>query len=88
MRLIVSALLLTSTFLSPIAAWSQSAAQQVEATIASIDEGGESMALDDGNTYVLPGEFDLEGLEAGTRVYVYYTQEDGERRVFDLEVVN
>jgi hypothetical protein len=86
MRLVIATLLLASSMLSPLVA--QATDDQVEATIAAISADGTTMSLDDGNTYVLPGEFDLEGLEEGTRVYVYFTEEDGQRRVFDLEVVN
>ncbi|WP_099865604.1 DUF1344 domain-containing protein [Pararhizobium haloflavum] len=88
MRFVLTALLLTSSLIAPLAAFAEARNAGVEARIASIDPRGEHLALDDGNIYMLPGEFDLEGLSEGTLVYVYYVEEDGKRRVFDLEVIN
>jgi hypothetical protein len=88
MRFLLSALILASAIVSPLVALAQAKDEQVEATISAIDPAGESLSLDDGNTYRLPGEFNLEGLSEGTRVYVYYREENGTREVFDLEVVN
>lgn len=86
MRYVVMALLAASYLMAPLAFAAGNG--QLEATIASIDKAGESLSLDDGQTYRLPGEFNFDGLSEGTRVYVFYREEDGERHIVDLEVVN
>jgi len=71
--------LLSGTF-----AHAQSA--DVEATITKVDMKGLKLTLSDGNTYSVPAEFDFEGLEKGVKVSVFYTNENGERVVNDLQV--
>lgn len=87
MRYVVMALLAASSLMAPLASATADNGQ-LEATIASIDIANESLALDDGHTYRLSGEFNFDGLSKGTRVYVFYREEGGERHIFDLEVVN
>lgn len=85
MRVVLSALLVAAGIFAPLAANAESA--DVEATIVDIDPGKLTLALDDGETYAVPGEFDFEGLERGVRVSVFYTEMDGKRIVNDLEVI-
>ncbi|MBM7327854.1 DUF1344 domain-containing protein, partial [Agrobacterium sp. S2] len=52
-----------------------------------IDANGLSITLNDGKTYRVPEEFNFEGLKAGVKVVVFYTEVDGKRVVDDLQVV-
>ncbi|MCS4241990.1 5-enolpyruvylshikimate-3-phosphate synthase [Rhizobium sp. BIGb0125] len=85
MRLMIAALLATASFLSPINGFAQSA--DVESTISKVDENGLTITLSDGKNYKVPEEFNFEGLKAGVKVVVFYTEVDGKRVVDDLEVV-
>ena len=85
MRFMIAALLATASFLSPLEGFAESA--DVEATISKINMNDLSMTLDDGKTYQVPEEFNFEGLEAGVKVLVFYTEVDGKRVINDLEVV-
>ena len=85
MRLLIAALLATASLLSPLKGFAQSA--DVEATINAVDVNALTLTLDDGKTYKVPEEFNCEGLEAGVKVVVFYTEVDGSRMVDDLEIV-
>ncbi|MDO9415750.1 DUF1344 domain-containing protein [Pararhizobium sp.] len=85
MRFIIAALLATASFLSPLTVFAESA--DVEATITDIDTDKLSLSLDDGKNYQAPEEFNFEGLQAGVKVVVFYTEIDGKRVINDLEVV-
>lgn len=85
MRFMIAALLATASFLSPLKGFAESA--DVEATIKTVDTANLSLTLDDGRTYQAPEEFNFEGLTAGVKVIVFYTEVDGRRVINDLEVV-
>ncbi len=85
MRFMIAALMATASFLSPLTVFADSA--DVEATIKSVSTEKLSLTLDDGKTYSVPEEFNFEGLQAGVKVIVFYTEVDGRRVVDDLEVV-
>ncbi len=85
MRFVMAVLLGTASFLSPLSALAGS--NDVEATIRSLNADQLTMTLDDGKTYVLPQEFNFEGLESGVKVIVFFTEVDGKRIVDDLQVV-
>ena len=85
MRMMIAALLATTNLLMPINSFAQSV--DVEGTISKIDANGLSITLNDGKTYRVPEEFNFEGLKAGVKVVVFYTEVDGKRVVDDLQVV-
>ncbi|TCV76320.1 uncharacterized protein DUF1344 [Neorhizobium sp. R1-B] len=85
MRILIAALLATASMFSPLNGWAQSA--DVEATIKTVDVKALSLTLDDGKTYKVPEEFNFEGLKAGVKVLVFFTEVDGHRIVDDLEIV-
>jgi len=85
MRVVISLLLATASFLSPVAVLAGSA--DVESTIRDVNVDGMSLVLEDGKTYAVPAEFNFEGLEPGQKVIVFYTEVDGKRVVDDLEVL-
>ncbi len=85
MRMMIAALLAATNLLMPINSFAQSV--DVEGTISKIDANGLSITLNDGKTYRVPEEFNFEGLKAGVKVVVFYTEVDGRRVVDDLQVV-
>ncbi|MCZ4429737.1 DUF1344 domain-containing protein [Agrobacterium sp. SOY23] len=85
MRMMIAALLAATNLLMPINSFAQSV--DVEGTISKIDANGLSITLSDGKTYRVPEEFNFEGLKAGVKVVVFYTEVDGKRVVDDLQVV-
>lgn len=85
MRFIVTVLLSAAGFLAPLTAFAESA--DVEAVITKVDTEKLSLSLDDGKSYQAPEEFNFDGLQAGVKVLVFYTEVDGKRVINDLEVV-
>lgn len=85
MRLLIAALLATASILSPLSSFAQSA--DVEATVNAVDVNSLTLTLDDGETYKVPEEFNFDGIEAGVKVVVFYTEVDGLRVIDDLEIV-
>ena len=59
----------------------------MEATITGVDTERLSLQLDDGKSYQAPEEFNFEGLKAGVKVLVFYTEVDGKRVINDLEII-
>ena len=60
-------------------------ADEAEGTIVSVDEGTQSLKLDDGNTYKLPGEFDYTVIAPDMKVTVIYDVNGEEKLVTDIE---
>ncbi|MBM7045144.1 MULTISPECIES: DUF1344 domain-containing protein [Rhizobium] len=85
MRFFVATLLATASLLAPVAAFAESA--DVESTIKKVDTKNFSITLDDGKNYQVPEDFDFNGLKAGVKVVVFYTEVDGKRVVNDLDIV-
>ena len=50
-----------------------------------MDEGTQSLKLDDGNTYKLPGEFDYTVIAPDMKVTVIYDVNGEEKLVTDIE---
>ena len=59
-------------------------AAEDEGKIARVDAEAMTITLDNGNTYKLSGEFDVEALEVGTEVVLAYDTIGGEKMVTDL----
>ena len=55
-----------------------------EGKIARVDVENLTITLDNGNTYKLSGEFDIEALEVGTEVVLAYDTINGQKTVTDL----
>ncbi len=69
-----------------IASTSLSLAASDEGTIASIDREAMTITLENGNTYKLPGEFDLDAISEGMDVLVAYDTVDGQRTITDMDI--
>ena len=79
----VSALLVAvGLMLSPGAAL----AADDEGTISRVDREKLTITLDNGNTYKLSGEFDVEALQEGVEVVLAYDTVGGEKLVTDLVI--
>lgn len=85
MRFFVATLLATASFLAPVAGFAESA--DVEATVKVVDSKNFNITLDDGKMYQTAKDFDFNGLEAGVKVIVFYTEVDGRRVINDLDIV-
>lgn len=55
-----------------------------EGKIAKVDPDGMTITLENGNTYKLSGEFDVEALQPGMEVVLAYDTIGGEKTVTDL----
>ncbi len=53
--------------------------------IVSIDEGDQSLKLDDGNVYKLPGEFDYSVITPDMKVMIVYDVSGEDKMVTDIE---
>lgn len=72
---------LLATFLYPAFAF----ADNVKGTITAINESNNTIELDNGKIYDLPGEFDYSVLNEGMKVIVFYDTEGNNRYVTDIE---
>ncbi len=84
MRFIIAALLTTASLLSPLKGFAESA--DVEATIKKVDTGNLSLTLDDGKSYKLNAEMDVDALKPGMDVVIAYDVTDGQNIITDMEL--
>ena len=73
--------------LSAVAAFMMSAvahAAEVEGQIKSIDREKLTITLDDGKSYKLPGEFDVDSLSEGMDILFAYDEIGGENLITDI----
>jgi Cu/Ag efflux protein CusF len=61
-------------------------AAEAEGEIRSIDRDALTITLSDGNSYKLPGEFDLESLSEGMDVLLAYETVDGQNLITDMQL--
>lgn len=61
-------------------------AEDDEGIIKSINAEEQTITLDNGNTYRLPGEFNTEALVEGADVVVAYETVEGEKQVTDIVI--
>lgn len=72
-------------FLIPMASFAQSA--DTEGTVEHVDEHHQTVTLSDGKQYQASDAFDFDGLKAGVKVVVFYTDTDGKRMINDLQII-
>jgi len=58
-----------------------------EGQITAIDGDAMTITLDNGNTYRLPGEFNMEAIDVGTEVLIAFDQIDGQRQITDMDIM-
>lgn len=59
-----------------------------EGVIAAIDAEAMTITLENGNTYALPGEFDLEAIAEGMDVVILYEEVEGTRQITDMDMLD
>ncbi len=60
-------------------------ADEAEGKITSIDESTQTLKLDDGNVYKLPGEFDYSVISKDMKVLIIYDLSGKEKIITDIE---
>lgn len=63
-------------------------ADDMEGTIKKIDTDKGILVLADGSQFVIPDEFNVEGLDPGTKVVVFYDVVDGKKTLSNVETGN
>lgn len=61
-------------------------AAEAEGRIKSIDRDAQTITLDNGKSYKLPGEFDVASLKEGMDIIIAYDQVGGENLITDMEL--
>ncbi|MHB2265422.1 DUF1344 domain-containing protein [Aliihoeflea sp. PC F10.4] len=59
-----------------------------EGAIAQIDRETMTITLENGNTYRLPGEFDVDSLSEGMDVFLAYEEIEGQNQITDVDLGN
>ncbi len=65
---------------------SASFAAEAEGQIAAIDKDNLTITLDDGKSYKLPGEFDVEAIKEGMDILLAYDEISGENLITDMQL--
>lgn len=60
-------------------------ADDVEGKITGINKDQETITLDDGKIYKLPGEFDYSVISKGMKVIILYDEADDTRFITDIQ---
>jgi len=61
-------------------------AGQADGTVTKVDPEKETVTLDDGNTYKVPGEFDVATLKEGMQIIIAYDQVNGQNQITDMQL--
>lgn len=61
-------------------------AAEAEGRIKSIDKDAQTITLDNGKSYKLPGEFDVASLKEGMNIIFAYDEVGGENLITDMEL--
>ncbi len=61
-------------------------ADEIEGKIAAIDEANQTLKLDDGSVYKLPGEFDYSVIEKDMQVMIIFDVSGEDKMVTDIEL--
>jgi hypothetical protein len=60
-------------------------AAEVTGAITAVDPAAGTVTLDNGNTYVLPADFDIASLQAGAMVKITYEEANGQFTITAVE---
>ena len=80
MHYLVGLILVVASLFSTVAM-----ADDTEGKITGINRDSETITLDDGETYKLPGEFDYSALNKGMKVIIIYDMVDSTRFITDIQ---
>lgn len=78
MRIAIAAGLLGLTLSTALAA-------QADGVIKSVDSDTLTITLDDGKTYKLPPEIDMDGIKVGVSVVIAYDKVEGQNQITDMD---
>jgi Cu/Ag efflux protein CusF len=76
---------LAAALLSTIVSTSAFAAE-AEGKIATVDRDNLTITLENGNSYKLPGEFDVEAIKEGMQVLLAYDKVGDQNMITDMEL--
>ncbi|WP_442578684.1 DUF1344 domain-containing protein [Mesorhizobium sp. ASY16-5R] len=80
MRTLIGALCVA--ILTTVAAF----AAEAEGKIKSINVDDQTITLDDGKSYKLPGEFDMDSIKTGMDVLLAYDEIGGQNLITDMQL--
>jgi hypothetical protein len=61
-------------------------AAEAEGKVTAVDRDHMTITLDDGNSYKLPGEFDVDAIKEGMDVLLAYDEVGGVKLITDMEL--
>lgn len=61
-------------------------AAEAEGHIKAIDRDKQTITLDDGKSYKLPGEFDMDSIKEGMDVVLAYDRIGGQNMITDMQL--
>jgi hypothetical protein len=80
MRILITLFFILATLFSTVVM-----ADDVEGKITRIDEENDTITLDDGETYKLPGEFDYSAINKDMKVAISFDVVDKDKFITDIE---
>ena len=61
-------------------------AAEAEGHVKSVDKEKMTITLDDGRSYKLPGEFDIDTIQEGMEILLAYDEVGGENLITDMQL--
>ncbi len=61
-------------------------AAEAEGKIKTVDRDNLTITLDNGKSYKLPGEFDVDAIQEGMHVLLAYDEVDNQNMITDMEL--
>ncbi|MGB3390797.1 MAG: DUF1344 domain-containing protein [Pseudaminobacter sp.] len=78
--------ILISAFAAVVMISSAALAAEAEGKVKAIDRDQMTITLDDGKSYKLPGEFDVDAIKEGMEVLLAYDEVSGVNLITDMEL--
>jgi Cu/Ag efflux protein CusF len=78
--------LLTGFLAALLLSCSAALAAEAEGHIKAFDRDAQTITLQDGKTYKLPGEFDLDSIKVGMDVVLAYDRIEGQNLITDIQL--
>lgn len=86
MRSLLTGRLITGALAATLMFTAAAFAAEAEGTIKSVDRENLTITLENGKSYKLPGEFDVEALQEGMHVLLAYDQVGDQNLITDMEL--
>ncbi|MCC2113453.1 MAG: DUF1344 domain-containing protein [Hyphomicrobiales bacterium] len=81
-------LLSSAAFLGFLLTASIAIADDVDGTIKTIDTENGMLVLSDGSQFHIPDEFNIDGLDPGQKVVVFFDMIDGKKTLADIDILD